>query len=150
VGLVVTGISQGMDTTGVVQALQGAALSLEPLVIFCEGEAREETAESGMRFIYTGTEDVRNLLGTGSSGILSMGGAEVPGSGADEPSPEYFRQETITDELSELEIPDSEVENYVDALHGGHCIVAYYARPENIATVEEAFRSSGLSRVQIY
>lgn len=149
-GLVVTGITQGIDTNGIEQALRGAGLSLEPLTVFCAGEGREETPESGIRFIYTGTEDVRNLLGTGSTGIFAMGGAEVPGLAADAPSPEYFHQETLTEELSELEIPDSELDNYVEALDAGHCLVAYYAAPNTLEAVEAAFRSSGLAKVRTF
>jgi hypothetical protein len=150
VGLVVTGISQGMDTSGIEQALRGAGLSLDPMTVFCAGEGRQEAPESGIRFIYTGTEDVRNLLGTGSAGIFSMGGTEVPGLAADAPSPEYFHQETLSEELSEIEIPDSELDNYVEALDAGHCLVAYYAVPNNLETVEAAFRGSGLAKVRTF
>lgn len=139
-----------MDTSGIEQALRGAGLSLDPLTVFCAGEGRQEAPESGIRFIYTGTEDVRNLLGTGSAGIFSMGGGEVPGLGADAASPEYFHQETLSEELSELEIPDSELDNYVEALDAGHCLVAYYAAPDNLQAVEAAFRGSGLAKVRIF
>lgn len=149
-GLVVTGISQSTDVSAVEQALRGAGLSLESLTVYCGGEGRQEMPESGIRFIYTGTEDVRNLLGTGSTGILSMGGADVPGLTSDDPSQEYFRQETLSEELSELEIPDSELESYVEALDAGRCLLAYYATKDNLATVEGVFRGGGLVNVRTF
>ena len=63
---------------------------------------------------------------------------------------EYFQPETVADELSELEIPDSMLENYEDAIEAGHGVAAYFARPETVATVEGAFRSAGLANVHTY
>jgi hypothetical protein len=52
--------------------------------------------------------------------------------------------------LSELEILDSEIENCVEALDARHCLVAYYAVPGNLETVEAAFRSTGLAKVRTF
>ena len=58
----------------------------------------------------------------------------------------YFRNEALSDRLGDLEIPDSEVENYIEALQAGRSIVAYFARPENLAKVEEIFSDSEIAR----
>jgi hypothetical protein len=149
VSLVVTGIAQNEDTKPVETALRAAGLSLEGLVVFCAGEAREERAETGVRYIYSGSESIRNILGTGSIGILSLG-PEVPGISTESAPPEYFRDETMTDELSDLDIPDSELDNYVEAIEAGRCLVAYYAERSTVDTAAGAFRQSGIANVRVF
>jgi tRNA A58 N-methylase Trm61 len=62
----------------------------------------------------------------------------------------YFRNESLSDRLGDLEIPDSEVENYVEALEAGRHIVAYFAKPDTLSKVEELFRNSGLAKVKVF
>ena len=147
-GLVVTAISPGADTGGIEQALRAAALPLDSLTVFAAGEGLDDRADSGIRFVYTGADTARTILGRGSE-ITSFGGTEVPGlevsGGA-----EYFPEESISMQLSELEIPDGEVDNYVDAIESGHAVVAYLASQDNLTKVEEAFRSSGLRNVRTF
>jgi hypothetical protein len=149
VPLVVTGISQTADTGAVEQALRGAGLSLEPLSVYLTGEAPEGRPDSGARFIYGDTDSIRDMLG-GSSGIFSSGGGRVPGLQSGAAPEHYFRPETLGDQLSELDIPDSEVENYLAAMDAGHAVVAYFARPETVGPVEGLFRSSGLANVRVF
>jgi hypothetical protein len=149
VGLVVTGISQTTDSSALEAALKAAGLSLEPLSVYVSGDAPDERPDSGIRFVYTGNDSIREILGRGSGGIYASGSGSVPGLELDEPS-EYFRRETVADELSELEIPDSMLENYEDAIEAGHAVAAYFARPETVATAEGAFRSAGLANVQTF
>jgi hypothetical protein len=148
VGLVVTGISQSADTAAIEQALRAAGLSLEPLTVYSSGDGPEDRADSGVRFVYTGTDSARNILGRGSE-LTSFGGTEVPGLGTDS-GPEYFPTESISLQLSELEIPDDEVDNYVDAIDAGRSVVAYFAGPDTLAAAEAAFRSSGLANVRTF
>jgi tRNA A58 N-methylase Trm61 len=82
--------------------------------------------------------------GTGVPGITS-GNPTAGGSGT-----KFFRNETLSDRLGDLEIPDDQVENYVDALEGGRSIVAYFAKPETIDKVSEIFRASGLAKVKTF
>lgn len=147
-GVVVTGIAQSTDTEAVEKALRAAGLSLEQLTILTNGDGPEGRADSGIRFIYTGADTVRNILGSGSGGITSFG-AEMPGV---EPggTQEFFQDETLTDQLSELAIPDSELEGYVEALEAGRSVFAYYAQPATVATAEDCFRQSGVNKVRTY
>lgn len=148
-GLVVTGISQTTDTSALEAALKAAGLSLEPLSVYVAGDAAEERPDSGIRFVYTGNDSIREMLGRGSGGIYASGGGSVPGLEVGGPG-EYFRPETVAEELSELEIPDSMLENYEDAIEAGHAVAAYFARPETVAAIEGAFRSAGLANVHTY
>lgn len=147
---VVTGISEGSDISSLEKALKDAGYSLEPLSVYLSGEMPDGHPDSGARFIFGDTDSIRDMLG-GSSGIYSSGAGNVPGigsSGTD--SQEYFHDETIDDELSELSIPDSELGNYEEAIDAGHGVVAYFARPENQAAVEGLFRSAGLRNVRTF
>ncbi len=145
---VVTGISQNANTDALASALRAASLSLDPLAVFTSGDAPDDQADSGIRFIYSGSDSPHNVLGqTGE--ITSFGGAEVPGLGAGE-SHEYFAPESITSELSEVGIPDSAIDVLVEAIDAGKSIIAYQARPDNHAAVEQIFRSAGLANVTTY
>ncbi len=42
------------------------------------------------------------------------------------------------------------MQNYVDALAAGRSVVAYFAKPDNLAQVETIFRASGLARVKTF
>ena len=147
--LVVTGISQNADISATEKALQNAGLSLEPLEIYVSGDAEEEHPEASRGFIYTGTDSIRDMLGRGSSGIYSSGGGSLPDI---EPNPAstYFPETTIASELGELDIPDSELENYEEAIDSGHGVVAYFARPETLSAVEDCFRAAGLANVRTF
>src|SRR5579862_4610948 len=113
VGLAVTGIAPGVDTSAIEQALRGANLSLELLSVISSEEGVEGVADSGIRFVYSGSDAARSFLGRGTSGITSFGGTDVPGMSGSGESQEYFRRETLSDELGDLEIPDSELGNYL-------------------------------------
>ncbi len=147
-GLVVTGISQNADTTAIEEALRAAGLSVEPLTVYTSGDGPEDRADSGIRFVYTGSDSARTILGSGAE-ITSFGGTEVPGLGTSRPSG-YFAEESISMQLSELEIPDSEVDNYTEAIDAGRSVVAYFARPETLEAVQAAFRAGGLANVRTF
>jgi len=149
VPFVVTGIAQTSDTTALEKALRDAGLSVEPLSVYVGGDEPEDRPDSGARFIYTGSDSITDILGRGSSGIFTSGGGHVPGletSG----SSEYFHHESREDELSELDIPDSELSNYEEAMDAGRSVVAYFARPETAASIEGVFRTAGVTNVRTY
>ena len=147
--LVVTGISQNANPSAIEKALHDAGFSVEPLSVYVAGEAPEGHPDSGARFVYTGTDSIRDMLGRGSSGIYSTGAGNVPGLELDSSS-EYFQRETLEEELSELDIPDSELENYEEAIEAGRALFAYFARPETVGPVEGIFRDAGLANVRTY
>jgi hypothetical protein len=81
--------------------------------------------------------------GTGVPGVTSG----VPSAGGY--GTRYFRNETLSDRLGDLEIPDDEVDNYVDALQAGRTVVGYFAKPDTIAQVEAIFRGPDMGLVKI-
>jgi hypothetical protein len=142
VGLVVTGISQDGDTAALESALKGAGLPLDPIQLIGPDDSTQGAASS---------------MGLADPGLMTGGGqgTGVPGITSGVPTPggygiRYFRNEGLSDRLGDLEIPDDEVQNYVDALEAGRSVVAYFAKPENIAQVTDLFRASGLARVKTF
>jgi hypothetical protein len=145
---VVTGISQNTNTQPIEQALRAASLSIDPLSVFTSGDAPDDRADSGIRFVYSGSDTPKTILGR-TSELTSFGGTEVPGLGLSETA-EYFTPESVTDELSETGIPDSALDNYVDAIEAGKSIITYQALAADQGRVEQIFRDGGLANVRSY
>lgn len=140
-GLVVTGISQNGDIKALEAALAAAGLALDPIQVIGPDDSTEGTARGVIDPGYiTGTTG----QGTGVPGVTS--GVPTPGGYGTR----YFRNETLSDRLGDLEIPDDEVENYVDALQSGRSVVGYFAKPEDVERVSEIFRTSGLAKVKTF
>jgi hypothetical protein len=99
-GLVVTGLSQTGDVSALKAALHEGGYSLDPLQIIAPDDSTEPIA--------------RGLIG--SELIVSEGGTGVPGLNNAHRGSSFFRNETLSDRLGDLEIPDSETDNYVEAL----------------------------------
>jgi hypothetical protein len=142
VGLVVTGISQDGDTTGLEAALKAAGLPLDPIQLIGPDDSTQGAASS---------------MGLADPGLMTGGGqgTGVPGITSGNPTAggygtRYFRNEALSDRLGDLEIPDDQVDNYVDALEAGRSVVAYFAKEENLAQVESIFRASGLAKVKTF
>ncbi len=133
-GLVVTGISQDGDIKALEAALKDAGLKLDPIQLISGDDSIEGVA--------------RRQVGTGL--ITGGQGTGVPGINSDGPGLSYFRNESLSDRLGDLEIPDSEMDNYVEALEAGRSVVAYFAHEDSVAKVEELFRASGLAKVKIF
>jgi len=134
VGLVVTGISQNGDIKALESALQASGCSLEPIQLISGDDSTMGVAR----------RQIGPRIMTGDQG-MGVPGINSSGSGL-----EYFRNESLSDRLGDLEIPDSEVDNYVDALEAGRSVVAYFAKPETLAKVEEIFRNAGLAKVKTF
>ena len=141
-GLVVTGISQSGDLTVIEAALKAAGLPLDPIQVIGPDDSTQGAASS---------------MGIANPGLMTGGGqgTGVPGVTSGVPSAggygtRYFRNETLGDRLGDLEIPDDEVDNYIDALQAGRSVVAYFAKPEILAQVEGIFRSSDLLKVKTF
>lgn len=141
-GLVVTGISQNGDISGLESALKAAGLPLDPIQLIGPDDSTQGAASS---------------MGTFDPGLMTGGGqgTGVPGINTGVPTAggygvRYFRNEALWDRLGDLEIPDDEVENYVETLEAGRSVVAYFAKPENIDQVTEIFRAGGLAKVKTF
>ncbi|GAC1452468.1 MAG: hypothetical protein PVSMB8_11690 [Vulcanimicrobiaceae bacterium] len=141
-GLVVTGISQSGDITAIEARLKAAGLPLDAVQLIGPDDSTQGSASA--RGIIGGGGIMGGGSGTGVPGVTSG----VPTSGGTGTS--FFRNEALGDRLGDLEIPDDQVQNYVDALHAGRSVVAYFAKPEGLAQVEAIFRESGLARVKTF
>ena len=145
--LVVTGIAQNGDISGLEGALRDAGLPLDPIQVIGadESDANLADVDSAQR------RDSEIMLGGGQgTGVPGISGGsrdyELPHS-----QNVYFRNEELWDRLGDLEIPDDEIENYLEALSAGRSVVAYFAgKPDAVAKVEQIFRSSGLAKVKTY
>ena len=132
-GLVVTALSQTGDISGLRAALAGAGLPLDPVQVITE-----DSAASSL------------VLGLAGADLLtSDSGTGVPGISSRDQSRPFFRSESLPDRLGDLEIPESELDNYAEALHRGKSIIAYFSKPETVESVIAAFRSDvSLSNVR--
>jgi hypothetical protein len=131
---VVTGLSQTEDTSAVHDALVAAGLSLDPLQVIGPDDSTQGVSRG-----IIGAE----LLGTGPET-----GTSVPGINSARAPSQFFRNESLPDRLGDLEIPDSEMDNYVEALERGRTIVAYFAHADNVDAVIELFKSAKLANVR--
>jgi hypothetical protein len=132
--LVVTGLSHHGDLEPLKAALSEAGLTVDSLQVISPGEGAGSVT-SGL----AGSEIVTGDSGTGTG---------VPGINSSHRLRTFFRNESVDERLGDLDIPDSEAGNYVEALERGRTLVAYYARPESVDRVEAAFRGSGLLNVR--
>lgn len=141
-GLVVTGISQNGDIASLEAALKAAGLPLDSIQLIGPDDSTQGAARGVVNpgYFTGGTGQ-----GTGVPGITSGQGTGLGGGGT-----RYFRNETLSDRLGDLEIPDDEVDNYVGALDAGRSVVAYFAKAETIDQVTEIFRASGLAKVKTF
>jgi hypothetical protein len=130
--LVVTGLSQNGDISALHKAFETAALPTDPLQVIGPDESTEGVA--------------RGIIG--AELLISEGGTAVPGLNNVHRVQSFFRNESLSDRLGDLEIPDTEIDNYVEALERGRSIVAYFAHADNVDRVEDLFRSAGLLNVR--
>ena len=141
VGLVVTGISTSGDISALETALKAAELPLDPIQVIGPDDSTQGAASSqGLANPGLMTGDGQ---GTGVPGVTSG----VPTAGGY--GTHYFRNEALGDRLGDLEIPDDELDNYIEALQAGRSVVAYFAKPENIERVQAIFSSPTVGLVKV-
>jgi hypothetical protein len=131
---VVTGLSQDGDVKAICHALTVAGLPTETLNVI-------------------GPDDSHEGLSPGPIGtdlFTTDRGTSVPGINTSRRSSRFFRNESMSDRLGDLEIPDTEIDNYVEALERGRSIVYYFAQPATIERIEEIFRGSDLVNVRSF
>jgi hypothetical protein len=134
VGLVVVAILRGEDSTAIEAALAGGGFEVAPLQV-----VRPDESARGIDL----TLDEPRLL-------TSSGSVRVPGINEERSEIELSEAAPLADRLSELDIPDGEIDGYLQALEAGNSIVAYFAKPSTIDRVVDLFRSAGLARVTRY
>ncbi len=143
---IVTGISQDGNTSALEAALKAAGLSLAQFDVLGPDDADVTLSTAGLidtglmtgSGLETGT-GVPGLTGKGTPGINS--GARLVGDS---------NSGSLWDRLSDMAIPDDEVENYAEALEAGRSIVAYHGSPSTVAKVEGLFRDGGLTKVKTF
>ena len=130
---VVTGLSQNGEIGSLHAALVEAGIPTDRLEV-----VRPEDSASGVSRGLAGSELMTGGgQGTGVPGINNMRGSRP-----------FFRNESLADRLGDFEIPESELDNYVEALERGRSLVAFFANVENIERVEALFRENGLLNVR--
>jgi hypothetical protein len=135
-GLVVTGISQTSDIAALEAALGAAGLPTDHLQLVEPGDDDGPLAHG----IVAAPSGGGLETGTGVPGLTSgntRGTART-----------FFRDESLNDRLSDFEIPDDEIDNYLEALGAGRTVVGYFAKDDTIDRVEAAFRAAGLAKVK--
>jgi hypothetical protein len=150
VGLVVTGISQDGNIKKLEDALKNAGLPLDPIQVVEPDDSDAHLTDVQRDDIVDTTLSLGGGQGTGVPGLSGGGGGGGGHMGLGTSHRAYFRNEALADRLGDFEIPDSEVENYVEALEAGRSVVAYFAHPETLAKVEEIFRASGLAKIKTF
>jgi hypothetical protein len=149
VPFVVTGISQDSDTTALERALAAAGLSLDVFEVIAPEEA--DTLVTGA--VSHEVVDTGILTGGGletGTGVPGLTGKGVPGI-TSAPDDRYdVGSDSLWDKLSDLAIPDDEVENYAEALEAGRSIVAFHADSKNVGKVESIFVTAGLTKVKTF
>jgi hypothetical protein len=135
-GLVVTGIAPTADITALEAGLTAAGLPLDPIQLVEPGAEADVVPPMGL----AGADLSASLpTGTGVPGLTSH---------ATLGSTPYVHPDAAVERLGDLEIPDDEIENYLEALGAGRTIVAYFAKPESVDQIEGIFRTSGLAKVK--
>ncbi|MGH7755130.1 MAG: hypothetical protein ACREM8_02450 [Vulcanimicrobiaceae bacterium] len=130
--LVITGISQDGQTDRLEVALRAAGLALDPIQVIGPEESVENVA--------SGIIGADLLVDDQSTGVPGLTGGNA--------GMRFFRNESLADRLGDLEIPDSEMDNYLEALERGRSVVAYFARADNIEAIDKIFRETGLANVR--
>jgi hypothetical protein len=84
----------------------------------------------------------------GSELLTSDGGAAVPGINTGNGGVTVHADDSLIGRLGDFNIPDSEIENYLEALERGRSVVAYSANHDNVDKVVAAFRAAGMLNVK--
>ena len=146
--LCVTGISQNGDLKGLEKALTDAGFGLESIQLISpdDSDMNLSDVEPLQRI------DTEIMIGGGQgTGVPGISGGHSLVESHAHIQQTYFRNEALWDRLGDFEIPDDEIENYLEALAAGRSVVAYFAhKPENVPKIEGIFRTSGLAKVKTF
>jgi D-serine deaminase-like pyridoxal phosphate-dependent protein len=133
---VVTGLSQSEDIGPVSAALRAAGLPTDPLQAVGPDDSAESVSNSGL----VDADIIEGDEGTRVPGISSGGGATRT----------FFRNEDLVDRLGDFGIPESELDNYLEAVERGKTVVAYFADAGNADKVSAAFAAANLANVRTF
>jgi hypothetical protein len=134
VGLVVVGIaSDNQAVSRLERDLQSAGLPLESIDVITPDDIDEAPA----------------LVRADGAPLLGDGGTSVPGLSTASPV-ELSADDSLSERLADLDIPDSEMDEYAQALRQGRSVIAYFAKPETLTKAQEVFRGSTVANVRVY
>jgi len=133
---VVTGLSQSEDISSVSAALRAAGLPTDPLQAVGPDDASDNLSAGAL----VDADIITSDEGTRVPGINSGGGT----------SRAFFRNENLVDRLGDFGIPESELDNYLEAVERGKTVVAYFANAGNADKASAAFSSANLANVRTF
>jgi hypothetical protein len=157
VARLVAGISQDHDTQAIEAALKAHDIDVSKVKFFTKTPL-EAHRESGLDFKYVVKDMEYNSLSddqTKNMGIMGdAGGTGVPGlTSSDRPGltvDSFAETEAMPDYLSDVAIPDDEVDNYNEAIEEGRAVATYQAANGDAAAAEAAFKAAGLKNVRSF
>ena len=135
--MVITGLSQDSDTSALRGALTAAGLDLECLQVVSPEDLEEDLIDESGGL-------------AGEDLLLGDPGTEVPGINDPMGRRHFFRTETVVEAIGDLGIPESEIDNYCEALERGKTVVAFFAKPDTLDKATEVFKGSSLVNVRQY
>jgi hypothetical protein len=152
----VVGIANTSDPAKIEEHL--AVSNIEPtdkLAVITNSHLAEHD-DSPVHFIHPAgpehtTTDAPHEVITGGEAILTTtDGTQVPNISADSRYMGFFAEPRIVDFMEDFEIPDSERQNYNEAIAEGRSVVVYKAAEHEAKPVEESLREAGLKNVRTY
>ena len=147
-GLCVTGISQNGDLKALERALAEAGFALDPIQMI-----GPDDSDINLSDVHPAQRiDTEIMIGGGQgTGVPGVSGGHSFVEHAPPMEQTYFRNEELWDRLGDFEIPDDEIENYLEALAAGRSVIAYFAHTqENVPKIEGIFRANGLAKVKTF
>jgi hypothetical protein len=156
VARLVAGISPDHDTQAIEAALKAHDVDVTKVKIYTKTPL-EVHRESGLDFEYVIKDmEINSLSDDQTANMSTMGGGQgtgVPGlTSSDRPDltvSSFAETEASPDYLSNVAIPDDEVDNFNEAIDEGRA-VATYTGDGDVSAAESAFKAAGLKNVRIF
>ena len=131
-GFVVVALSPNSELKALHEALAAAGLDADRLDVIDGGDI-----------------DLIPSPPIGAELLTSDGGTSVPGINTGAGNMTVRPDDSLMARLGEFNIPDSEIENYLEALDRGRSVVAYSATAADAAAkAADAFRGAGLLNIK--
>lgn len=154
----VTGIADTAKPQELEERFRGVTniVATDKLSVITGSPWTEEHEESPIHFLHPAgaehpTSDAAHEVIAGNEAILtSIDGTQVPNMSADTRYIGFFDEPHIVDFLSGYAIPESERQNYNEAIAEGRSVVVYKAGTDETQPVEQSFRDAGLKNVRTY